>query len=493
MTEHESRTGGSESQPVDGLDWLFGKIRRHWPILSVALALLLLSGVLFAFIRGATAAHLSLQIEAAAKDATLGDPDEDELVVRAWVDRSPVRAEGTARLGYQFRNRSNEAVGNIQGQVRAPGFRSVRWTSSEVIPPGAERTFWVPLRPLADWGTYSVSTVLRWREGGRLQQGTVTIEGVRIVSPSRLTWWNAADSFTQLLALPVAIALLGWIFQFTQQHYALRRQEAQQRYAIDQQDRQQRYTLEQQAHQQTLAISRQAWASMLPTSHENNVNYYLPLLGSAGALLASVRRVRQQGPAVPFFDLLLMLRRNRQVPGLYLMDRKGEELVRELWDLFLERVLDGLTEAQPGGDSVKIRSELSALLDLLNPEESFSSFQKKIGETLGAGRRSKALQQRFATWATASPTDFDLLCLYRETLRFEVNRVYDFWYGKPQEFPPKAYEESREALKKALPQRPDRERVERILDRLDFYLAEVAPKRPGSGEDTGDAGVRRKD
>lgn len=450
----QTQGAGHQPRPQKDLAWLVEQISLHWRGLSSTLLAL---GVVFALVRGTTTTFMTSQAVVEAQEGTFGDPEKAEMLVRAWIDRNPVRREEKVRVRYWFRNRSGGEATNIRALVRAPGFKPTRlkWSTSVTVPPGGERLVWVELVPVEYGGTFSISTIVEWSEGKERRQGTVAIGGVVILSPGLLFLANTTEAFIQVLALPAVLALLGGIFQFTQQRFALERQ----------------------ANQQTLAISQEAWASMLPTSHDNNVKYYLPLLSSAGALLSHAKKLPQHGPEVAFFNLLLMLRRSREVPGFYLMDRKGERLVKELWDYFLnQRLLQGLTEARPGSDGVvKIRAALSSLLDGLDTDESFSSFHTKLGKPLGARRKLKDLQERFRIWATGPyQNDLDLLSLFHRLLHFEVNRVYDFWYGKPQESPRTELQESWNALQQALPQRPDRQALQDILDKLDRYLNELA-------------------
>jgi hypothetical protein len=440
ISEREAR-----SEPKD-LQWLLEFLNRNWPKLLVILALLSLG---FALVRGISATVLAGRTVAPAKQGQLGDPERGELVVVAWLDRNPVRFRRQAKVWYRFQNLTDKKIQGLRGQLGAPGFRpgTLRWRSPVDIPPGTERMMWVPLTAATRSGTFSLATALGWREEERVRQGTVAIDNVQTIAPSWLFAAHAAEAFLQVLALPAIIALLGWIFQFRQQRFA---------------------------------IERQAWSSMLPESHKNNVKYYLPLHGTLGSFDSSVREFQDndKGLEGAFFDLLLTLRLMRDVPGFYLVDRMGEDLVNRLWYEFIKRLLREMSTGKES-DPDAARANMGRLVDLLKPADTLSTFEARMSNAaveLSALR--EALQGRFGEWSKGPrKVDFEILALFRELLWFEVNRIYDFWYGRPVEFPTEAFKESLSKVEADLPQQQDGQTLGILLKQLSAYLANAVPTR----------------
>ena len=275
----------------------------------------------------------------------------------------------------------------------------VPWTEAVLaVPAGGTAPVRVEIVPDQRTGSAMVTSVFAWQDAKNAPRHEgLELGPVRLISPGLQFVSNSLEtgmSLGETLALPVVIALLGWILQ--------------------------------QIHQNHVQ-ERQAWASMLPISHDNNINLYIPLI-SGITTFQGVLEAEKQGSDdadEAFFFLLFCFRRMREIDkGFYLMDRTGEKLVTDCWNEFQGKALEWLEPYE----------QLSLLLDIMSPDESFSRYRRKI-QRRGLEAEGTKLQGKFQAWRVAARPDFDLLFLLCGLLDFEVNRIYKFWYGSLPEFP----------------------------------------------------------
>ncbi len=457
------QTAGEErARPGDPGRWAEWLRSRGPDILRAAV----LAALLFALFKATADTLLAPERSAALPRASAGDPAKPELRVHAHLDRAPVHFEETARLWLVLDNRNGGPIGDLDVEVAAPGFRAasrppagstpLRPRPGDVLvaakplpvpPAGRSRVLHADLVGTRRSGTSSVVVTVRWTEGQGRPEQTLSLADIPAISLPWLFAGNFLEALVALalpLALPAALALAGFFFQ---------------------------------QHQQHLVHERQAWASMLPTSHENNVKYYLPVLESITVFKQELGRLLT-APAVDradlldraFFRLLMVLRVFREVPGYYLMDRQGEQLVFDASKLFTGRLLRRFG---------RWLADVSALLDTFSLEENLATYRAKFASRKWSGLESKRddLRREFDTWASRQAVDFQLLFLYRDLLRFEVNRIYRFWYGSDPDFPVK---DAGEAIEELAPQaedstNPDREALRAFLKELLAYWAKVSP------------------
>src|SRR5260370_3052563 len=214
---------------------------------------------------------------------------------------------------------------------------SDRTLSSEVVwerPRGSSRTSWVEIVATERSGDYMVTAAFSWTgPHGEARAETIELGPLRACSP-RLALTASLKDFaisTTRLLIPVLVLVLGFAFQYRQQQ---------------------------------LVQQRQAWATMLPLSHQNNFNLYLPALSSIASFQSRTRRWETTKEAEhlrdAFFFLLLSVRAMREVDqkgGFYFTQRKGERLVSACWGDFTDAVLQHLTPYE----------DLTALADAMYP------------------------------------------------------------------------------------------------------------------------------
>jgi hypothetical protein len=271
----------------------------------------------------------------------------------------------------------------------------------------------VPREP----GEYVITAGISWTGPQRVERFEgLDLGPVRVRSRQRERLAQLLGLIGQLtpVVVPISVVLLGFLFQ----------------------SRQQRYTHE-----------RNAWAAMLPVSHKNNNDLYVPLLSDVKTFRA---RLGELGAGAnddeveeAFFYLLQIFGNMRQISlqgGFYLQQRAGEELVTDLWSVFLRRVRAHL----------KPPLALSAAIDRVGAKDSFSSYRRKRerldralkkegsaaqatggklpAETDPVAERARLFAE-FKTWACGSKSELEILFLFESVLSYEMNRIYVFWYG----------------------------------------------------------------
>jgi hypothetical protein len=342
------------------------------------------------------------------------------LHIVSWVRIDQAVPGEPFTVRYAVTNGTPRPIRLRSALFEAPGFELPPHRDHEVLAGGSVivREDLIPRRRS---GAAMITALFTWRDAaGALQKQAVALGPVRFTSSLLEALSNAAATLLSLLktlALPVVLAMLGYILQ---------------------------------QRQQDLVQERQAWASMLPVSHENNTKFYIPMLGGIRAFGTRLKEFAKDPTKNDLckqacFFLLFTFRRMREMEkkgsGFYLMDRTGEELVASCWDAFWDRMR---IELHPYED-------VSALLDAMGPNESTSSHKEKM-KAAGLEDKVQEVEDRFARWAKGSKAkDFSLLLLFSVLLEFELNRIYKFWYGSEPTFPTRAFAELLSDLRSDFP------------------------------------------
>jgi len=352
-----------------------------------------------------------------------GGSKDSGLAITGWIERNRAPQGTPVRAWYRLTNVGSASISDLRLAFYAPGFVSApvggrpttafpihradrshdQVLSSGVLwelPPGSSRTIWVEMVAIERSGDYMVTAAFSWTgPHGEARAETIELGPLRARSP-RLELTASLKDFaisTAPILIPVLVLVLGFAFQ---------------------------------NRQQQLVQQRQASAAMLPVSHQNNFNLYLPALSSIASFQSRTRRWENSQKAedlrAAFFFLLLSVRAMREVDqkgGFYLTQRKGERLVTACWGDFAQAVLQHLTPYE----------DLSALVDAMEPSYSLSRFTRKLTNRIALQGMLIDLEIKFASWAT-STVDLDILYIFWRLAEFEINRIYTFWYGTPEVF-----------------------------------------------------------
>ena len=363
--------------------------------------------------------YLEERTERVPEIATFGKLGQTPLFARATVDGRPTTQLRTTTLWLTVANQTAEVFLLDRVELSSPGFSI---PDAPRAPDGWQEVGGGPWSlapsdsvalavPLAAERLGRNGVLVRFRgegsteEGATLRQrGSLELTRLSVVSTPGLLVAEFGAALSELLVqltLPAGLALLGWLLQ---------------------------------SRQQLMVQERQAWRQMLPDSHKNNVEIYLPMMGAISDFRTSLTDgppPSQTGAAaataqvgeVVLYRFLQVLRRAREAGTLYFMDREGENLTADCWELFMDRLQARLAPV----------AQVSTLLDGFDLDESLAGFKEKRVDDYGAA--ADALAIRLATWLNRSPADFQLLFLYRNLLYFEVNRIYRFWYQEDPSFP----------------------------------------------------------
>lgn len=418
---------------------------------------LLVLVLLFALARGLTRT-LQPQDAVAGKQRASAAVEGKSLQATVWINQDRAQIGRPVRVWFQLENSTKEAVSARVLLFEAPGFgkpgtveRSFKgfpfYLAGTVgkpqplskaaiqVPAGGSTYFWVEMAPAWWSGNSMVTSVLQWRSAsGETYLQPLDVGPVRLTSPVLLVASNTVETLMALVetfAIPLGLALVGWLLQ---------------------------------GKLQDLSRQQQAWASMLPASHKNNSEMYLPLVKDITMLSNRLKKYQgdggEEGCKEAFFFLLLAMRRMREVGaggGFYLKDRKGETIVALCWNTFVSRLTRNLDPYE----------DLSSVVDSIKLDESYSRHLGKVKRLPNLEAKRVALQQKFRGWVDGvhprDERDFCLIRLFGLLLHFEINQIYEFWYGAPQDFPHAECEEELRGLKNGAPD-PELESLVREIE-----------------------------
>ena len=413
---------------------------------------LLILVLLFSLARGLTRT-LQPQDAVTGKQRATAAIEGKGLQTTVWINQDRAQIGRPVRVWFQLENGTKEAVSARVLLFEAPGFGKPRTVERSFkgfpfymagaagkpvplskatlqVPAAGSAYFWVEMASAWWSGNSMVTSVVQWRSrSGETFLQPVEVGPVRLTSPVLLVASNAVETLMSLVetfAIPLGLALVGWLLQ---------------------------------GKLQDLSRQQQAWASMLPASHKNNSEMYLPLVMALKTCFKRLDRyeksTRGEHCREAFFFLLLAIRRMREVGargGFYLQDRQGERVVTLCWDTFVPRLARNL---EPYDD-------ISSLIDSVKLDESFSRHSRKVERLAGLEAKRAALQKQFSDWVAGvdwrDKRDFCLIRLFSLLLMFEINQIYEFWYGTPQKFPFEDCEEELLQLEGA-PADPDFQKV----------------------------------
>jgi hypothetical protein len=395
----------------------------------------LLSAVLAVLVAAAPTAAQPV-ITATPSTGNIDVPVGEEI--RFWVS---VRNAGTA-----------PAVGLRVVRVDADGFRyrlaqpcgcqDAACLSSTACMPLRERlaagehaAFDGVLIPSRNMSARPAWVILWWSDlQNRPQQLAVPLG--RFTATSR--GWLQLLAFTTFLkdiaipaAIPVALALLGYWFQRTERERTER---------LAQLERERAERLAEEGHRRTEIA--QTWREMLPLSHGYSIEHYMPVVSAAISALRDSAEAAAKGEENPdkyklaLYSWTLFWRRIRAqmdvLYGFYFKDRCGEETASVL----LARLARLYFKDRP--DSEKRRETVFSLVEPSGTDSRFATFtsrwETQSAQGSATARAVDAEFQAFVEWmkTPAFRDSSDTLDAFATIVKYEMNRVYQPWYGKPE-------------------------------------------------------------
>jgi hypothetical protein len=186
------------------------------------------------------------------------------------------------------------------------------------------------------------------------------------------------------------------------------------------------------------------WKYMLGISHRYNTKYYTPLIASLELFLGQVSEHRKSYKKNPqsdetllterlaFFYLVRFRQRNREVVraigGFYFKNNTGENLAAHCLDSFRRLYLGPEESAQ--------LENFAKVLHNVSKDETFEEFQLKLeGRATVDSQTAEAFKdswRHFDRWIRSDHCSKACVFLRaaRPIIYYEMNRPYEYWYGK---------------------------------------------------------------
>jgi hypothetical protein len=199
---------------------------------------------------------------------------------------------------------------------------------------------------------------------------------------------------------------------------------------------------------------KETWTSLLDKHHENARLYYAPLLSSIAEFrrdygnYAKTNTPEDRRRAFYFFIVFLWRARRvfNNIGGFYFKNENGEQVLATSWNLVAQR-----SDAAFGG-----RTFRDAAIDKLSSSDlapGYARYQSRLSDTYPFAD----MEELFGEWHSTVPsrkqgdkfprTKFSLeeitglLGLFTSVAMLELNRAYEYWYGRRSAFPREDIEE----------------------------------------------------
>ncbi len=396
--------------------------------------------------------------------------DAGDLRLDVWADASRLSYRDELSFWVGIHNPTSAPVLVSFASFHTPGFKRIGpcWNGSVPVctrsgstrsltrlpvrvDAGATFTFEGDLRATADSGRYAISSVVTWQKVGAsiTRRKPVVLRAITIEHPiwsKTLLFLRALQGFLKDLALPLALAFVGfWLKEKEDSRAHQRKQEedarAQQR-KEEEEDRARRRREEEEARAQQrrqeedarieqrkaaaekTAQTQQTWNLMLLKSHQNAERHYMPLAGTAGRIVEYWKdlskvpdRADESLRELTFFSLLQFLARMRRmtqaIGGFYFKDRAGEKLVDLAWTTIVDWC-----------DETFTRGVRDACTKLMPPRASYAEYREAVMNQEPVKEMRAIFDEHLDSFDPIVPV-FEVFALVTE---FEMNRPYEHWY-----------------------------------------------------------------
>lgn len=388
--------------------------------------------------------------------ATSAPVDDRDLRIDAWAADTTVKTGTKLPLSFTIYNPTAAAVYVRFTDFRHPGFRpsvpacwangtpvciDVRGTPAITkVPPKIEPhrsvTFVANLVAEDEPGRYSVAGVVAWGTDATqiTRRKPISLRPIRIegrFTSAVLLFLRAFQSFVKDLALPLALAFLGfWLKKQEDTRADQRKQDEEDRVRRRKEEEDARLEQRKAAAEKN-AQTQQTWNLMLLKSHQNAERHYMPL-GTAAIRAAEYwaavhaaqdAATRDSKIDLCFYSYLLFLSRMRRmtraIGGFYFKSRDGEIIARTLWSGVVDQTDDVFTR--------DLRERATALL---SPVCTYAEYARSVA----AQADVLQMKERFvARMGSLGPMIRRLEAL-GIVLEFEMNRPYEHWYQQREQF-----------------------------------------------------------
>jgi hypothetical protein len=288
-------------------------------------------------------------------------------------------------------------------------------------------------------GRWYLTAVVAWTDTAHhlsrrkgISLGPIIVENV--FRKNLLLFAKAAQTYLKDLFWPQLAALFAiWVKRQDDRRALQREDEKEEDDRRAQNERDARSTAERLA-QENRAMVQQTWTLMLPTSHRNNEQFYMPISNAVSRIHARYAQIGTDRFAEDecFYFIWLLHKKMydfaAQRGGWYLKNRRGEELIAAAWNCVVAWTDSIITPHVTTRSARALRDEAVALFP--RRQITFADFSDHVITQQPLSDIRPWFSAALGPSAANIMTIFELI---ERVIDFEINRAYIYWYGTEQE------------------------------------------------------------
>jgi hypothetical protein len=411
--------------------------KRHIAVWLV-LALLLLALWVWQAVQEESVSSTRTAITATSAPAT---PNGD-LRIDAWAGDARLVSGNHLPLLISIENPTNNAVWVHFARFQHPGFVLAPKKPNTPLPLKIEKgesvTFTFDLVAGEEPGRYAIGAVIAWGidETHLIRRKPISLRPIAInshVTGALLLFLRAFQSFVKDLALPLALAFLGFWLKKQEEVRAAQREKDEKNRESERQRADEARLEQRKAAAEKNAQTQQTWNLLLLKSHQNAERHYMPLSKAAERVgyywkkfsAAADDTERDKQIDLCFYSFLLFLSRMRRlgrlIGGFYFKSRGGEDVGARAWIL----ITDWCDETK--NFTRDLRESAAAAL---SHDATYPEYLADAAKNTDVIALKKLFVEKSALFAP-------LVTLFRTLefiLDYEMNIPYEHWYGQREPF-----------------------------------------------------------
>lgn len=368
--------------------------------------------------------------------------DGADLLIDAWAGDARITSGTHLPLMITIQNPTARDVRIHFARFQHPGFKVEQGKPNAPLPftiaKGESVTFVFDLVAGDEPGRYAIGAVIAWGpdQAPLTRRKPISLRPITIDSgftSGLLLFLQAFQSYAKDLALPLALAFLGfWLKKQEDARATAREKEEEKRESDRRRDEEQRLEQRKAAAEKN-AQTQQTWNLLLLKSHQNAERHYMPLSKAAERVGYYWKKIataaddtdREKQIDLCFYSFLLFLTRMRRlgrlIGGFYFKSRGGEDVGASAWIL----ITDWCDETKNFTRDLRESAAAALSHDATYPD---------YLQTAAKNEQVKELKALFV----AKQTEFAPLVILFRILEFildyEMNIPYEHWYGQRERF-----------------------------------------------------------
>jgi hypothetical protein len=368
--------------------------------------------------------------------------DGADLLIDAWAGDARLISKKHLPLTITIQNPTSDAVRVNFARFQHPGFKVEQGKPNTRLPhtiaKGESVTFVFDLIAGDEPGRYAIGAVIAWgpEKGPLTRRKPISLRPITVDSgftSGLLLFLRAFQSFAKDLALPLALAFLGfWLKKQEDTRSAAREKEDEKRESDRRRDEENRLEQRKAAAEKN-AQTQQTWNLLLLKSHQNAERHYMPLSKAAERVGHYWNKIESANDPVDrakqidlcFYAFLLFLSRMRRlgrlIGGFYFKSRAGEDAGGRAWTL----ISDWCDETTNFSRDLRESATVALSNDATYPDY-----------LAGAAKNADVVQLK-TLFETKLKEFSPLVTLFRILefiLDYEMNVPYEHWYGQREPF-----------------------------------------------------------